>query len=123
MPLEMDLFYIVPDAPTWNRAARRQRCECCKVRAAKQGHHVVYKQELRRRNWPLYDLRDQMPLCDDCHDKHHSPNWKIPLATISDATIDFAFGLLGAFAFDYLRRRYSGDDPRLKQRLELAEAA
>ena len=123
MQLDIDPFSEVPDAAAWNRAARRQRCELCKLRAAKQGHHVVYKQELRKRHWPLYDLRDQMALCDQCHGDHHSANGKIPLSALSDRALDFAFGLLGAHAFDYLHRRYSGDDPRLKQRLELAEAA
>lgn len=121
--LEIDIFMEVPDAAAWNRAARRQRCECCKLRAAKQGHHVVYKQELRRRNWPLYDLRDMMALCDECHDEHHSPNWKLPLTALSDENLRFAFGLLGAHAFDYLRRRYGGDDPRLNEQLALEEAA
>lgn len=94
-------------------------CEACRLRRAVDPHHVVLEQELIRRGIdPDADLRCGMALCRECHDRHHSGGpGKIALRTLRDDSLDFAFEVLGPYAYDHLRRRYGGDDPRLESRL------
>jgi hypothetical protein len=54
-----------------------------------------------------------MTLCQSHHRRHHLRTDVISLALLSDAAIEFAGELLGPAAYDYLRRRYGGDDPRV----------
>lgn len=106
----------------FRRAGRGIRCRLCVVKRSAQSHHVVYEQELARRGLVLWDLRNQMPLCADCHEKHHKRGRPIPLIFLTDDNIEYAFEALGAFAYDYLRQRYAGDDDRLEQALEACTA-
>ena len=94
-------------------------CEACRLRTAVDPHHVILEQELVRRGLdPDADLRCGMALCRDCHDAHHAGGaGQIPIRRLRDETLDFAFEVLGPYAYDYLRRRYGGDDPRLESRL------
>lgn len=113
------------------------RCEAagCMARGVHR-HHVVYEQHLRRewdgnadvrKLWPRYamlknDPRNLMDLCVGCHlgrFGHH----RLSVKELSEDALDFAFELLGPKAYDYLRRRYAGDDPRLETRLDAAEEA
>lgn len=89
-------------------------CVICKSKRV-VSHHTVYEQEVRRRDRSLiWDVRNRTPICGRDHMRHHDDSpWKIPLAKLPDAAIEFAIDLLGPFAYDYLRRHYSGDDPRL----------
>lgn len=104
----------------FREAAMAQRvCRGCGRTDRWAAHHVVYAQEVRRRGGNEWDGRNAMRLCDRCHGKHHGPQ-RIALGRLSEANLDFAFELLGPFAYDYLRRRYTGDDPRLEDRLARA---
>lgn len=109
----------------------------CLARAIHR-HHVVYEQELRRRwdsdpavreRWPRYQLlkgdpRNLVDICFNHHtgrEGHHSGGEKaILLERLPDEAIEFAFDLLGGYAYDYLKRRYRGDDPRLESHLAAA---
>jgi hypothetical protein len=113
----------------------------CGQRAV-QLHHVVYRQELRRicrederrsgsgmRYRPLRlsevraDERNLVPVCAACHERHHRRGVPLRLHMLPDSVFEFAVELMGAgAAFEYLRRRYAGRDPRLDALLE-AEAA
>lgn len=85
-------------------------------------HHVVYKQEVRRRKGDVSDPRDALRLCNSCHPAHHHRSRPVPLAALRDENYEFAFELMGVAAFDYLRRRYAGGDPRLHEWLRKAAA-
>lgn len=49
----------------------------------------------------------------DCHLAHHGRSRVLPLERLPDSVFAFAVELLGPAAFDYLRRRYGGEDVRL----------
>lgn len=78
-------------------------------------HHVVYRQEVRRQSGDEWDPDNALSLCHGCHSSHHKRGTRIvPLAALRDTNYEFAEHLLGAdYAYEYLRRRYAGDDPRL----------
>jgi hypothetical protein len=114
----------------------------CSARATAR-HHVVYKQELKRRwvsdirQWiddpavvrvpwrklrDLYDdERNLVPVCNRCHARTHSGVARLPLWVLPDSVYEFALELLGPGpAYEWLRRRYDGGDPRLDALLEAA---
>lgn len=82
-------------------------------------HHVVYEQKVRRVGGDPYDGRNALLVCISCHMSHHRRGRRvIPLVALRDENYEFAVELLGAAAFDYLRRRYVGEDPRLQAVLD-----
>lgn len=100
------------------RGCRHPRC-----RAAEHGmhqHHVVYRQELVRVNGDVWDPDNALQLCHGCHSSHHRRGMRIvPLSALRDENYAFAVIALGAGpGYEYLRRRYSGEDPRLAAILE-----
>ena len=44
---------------------------------------------------------------------HHNGTRRFSLALLPDVAYEFAGELMGPAAYDYLRRRYDGEDPRL----------
>lgn len=78
-------------------------------------HHVVYRQHVRREGGDEWDPRNALPLCDSCHSRHHRRSRVIALSVLPASALEFASELLGAYAFDYLRRYYGGKDPRLER--------
>lgn len=101
----------------FREAARKQRCcqMCGKAGQDWHPHHVVYAQHLRRAGQPIYDTRNAMRLCVECHASHHNRSKVIPLVKLTLAHIEYAFQTLGASAFSYLGQRYGGEDPRLEE--------
>lgn len=95
------------------RICRRQGCRSTEFGG---GHHVVYQQELRHvgRADALWDKRNALRLCPTCHANAHNLH-HIDLTQLTDANYEFAFEVLGARAYDYLRQKYDGDDPRLEE--------
>lgn len=87
------------------------------TRRAVHLHHVVYKQEVGRRGGDTDAAANYLPLCFQCHGDHHGGNDKLPLRVLPDEAIEWAFDLLGAYAYDYLRRKYTGWDARLDDEL------
>jgi hypothetical protein len=60
------------------------------------------------------DERNMIPLCDPCHDRHHSRQEPLPLSVLPDSVYEFAAEVLGLdAAWSYLSRRYEGADARL----------
>lgn len=99
------------------------RCVCgCDGPVLPYSHHVVYQQELR---WVakrlrvaarglLDDPRNLVPITFDCHGRHHSGARRFELARLPDSVFEFAAEVLGVGpGYEYLRRRYAGEDPRL----------
>lgn len=102
---------------------------CCCDRPAVQLHHVCYRQTLRREwtptaQWPTLrvltdDPRNLVPVAHDCHGAHHNRSRPLMLNVLPDEAFVFARELLGAGpAFEYLRRRYAGEDQRLDDLLD-----
>lgn len=98
-------------------------CICCGRRAV-QNHHVTFRQQLRRLRVDAGAPESCVPVCLHCHARHHDGTpWKIPLAVIPDDRIQFALAAMGPACYDYLLRRYLGDDPRLESLISEAEGA
>lgn len=105
---------------TFRREHKRTKCRRCMFKKAAQSHHVVYAQEVVRRGADVWDLRNCMPLCQRCHEQHHTRTSPVPLLMLSDANIAFAFEILGEYAKAYLEARYAGSDERLDLAMEEA---
>lgn len=92
-------------------AARAQRCcqnpDCRRPMAHPwDPHHVIYEQELERRGAPLFDVRNVLRLCRDCHFRHHQGAAPIPKTVLTSVNLAYATEILGDFAMDYINRRY-----------------
>jgi hypothetical protein len=107
------------------RAASQGRCAGCGGEGRWHPHHAgVEKQELKRRGIPLWDPDNALRLCVICHWRHHyEPGFRLPLSVLREENIRFAFGVLDAGAYDYLSRRYRGQDSRIERALALARPA
>ncbi len=86
-------------------------------------HHVVEKQWLRINHGPKWDPRNALLLRTDVHELHTSKMRKVPLRCLLDVNIEFAFEMMGAAAYGYLSRHYSGPDERLEDALRACEGA
>lgn len=95
------------------------KCIAC-PRPATELHHVLRKQDLRRaarsRRNPdaapfsvlAADQRNLIPLCDPCHDRHHSVQAPLPASVLPIAAVAFVHTVLGdGPARNYLERRYA----------------
>lgn len=78
----------------WAKGARVKPCaRCGRKRGPVRGHHIIYQQELKRIAHDLglsyerlrWDDRNRMPLCDPCHERHHSAMSRIPMAVVREA--------------------------------------
>ena len=110
-----------PVKQVFHEEAKKQRIcgrEGCRCTWPWHPHHVVYRQELEKLGITdiavLWDKRNCLRLCPECHANHHGL-YPIKLTSLRDANYEFAFEKLGARAFDYLRQKYDGDDPRLEE--------
>lgn len=96
-------------------------CVCGCGRRDGHDHHVVYRQELkhhatREQSFRRLetDRRNMVRVAFDCHGAHHMGARRLRLSVLPDPVFEFAGELLGAgAAYEYLRRRYAGDDSRL----------
>lgn len=96
----------------FREAARAQRC--CQVPGCErpathewQAHHVVYEQELRKLARPIFDTRNALRVCADCHRRHHNRIAPIPLAVLDERHFEYAEEVLGERFMDYLKRHYA----------------
>lgn len=108
----------------WAAARAQRACAGCGViTGGWDAHHVVERQELKRRHEPQFDARNALRLCNErapgenCHGAHTSAMRRVKLTDLRVENLDYAFEILGPFAHDYLARRYAGEDSRLKSRL------
>lgn len=109
------------------------QCFCGCGQRAVQRHHAVYEAELRRlyrtwkkagdtRGWTLTrltrDPRVLLPVARSCHDEHHARIRPLPAACLPDGVFEFAREIMTpGQAYEFISRRYSGDDPRLDELL------
>lgn len=93
-------------------------CICGCGQPAIQLHHVVYQQAIRRAGGDVKDTRNLVPVSFACHGAHHNRQRPIALNVLPDSVYRYARELLGdGVAYEYLRRYYGGDDPRLDELL------
>lgn len=99
----------------------QRSCQGCDSFGPFESHHVTEKRKLKQvgRLDLLWDTRNAMRLCPDCHNRHTNRAAPIPLSKLTDEHFEFAFYALGAAAHTYLGQSYSGNDDRLE--LYLAE--
>jgi hypothetical protein len=86
-------------------------------------HHVVYEQHVRKEGGRLFDLRNGLPLCYDCHVAHHRGGEnRLNTRLLFDGHIEFAVELLGPDrAYNYFHRYYHCDeDARVEALLQVA---
>lgn len=93
-------------------------CQRCGKKKVQHQHHVVYKQHVRDNGGDINDPDNALGCCYDCHAGHHQPGLdddkRLKLTELRDENYQFATSLLGSGrAYEYLRRRYAGEDPRL----------
>lgn len=69
-------------------------------------HHCVEAQELRKRDLPVYDRRNALALCSDCHERHTNASSRVPFRKLSAVNVAYAYEVLGPFAGDYLAKKY-----------------
>ena len=95
-------------------------CQGCGKTGNYESHHVVERSELRRvgRLDLLWDPRNCMRLCSDCHHRHTVRVEPILLLRLLDMHFEFAFEALGFRAVSYLGRMYAGADKRLQRHQE-----
>lgn len=107
----------------FRRTAQLQRCcqMCDRIGKDWHPHHVVYAQHLKLAGAPIYDTRNAMRLCVECHASHHNRSKVIPLAKLTADHIAYAFEKLGLSAHYYLLQRYDGPDQRVDEALAQAE--
>jgi hypothetical protein len=102
--------------PRWYSTMRDycQSPSCLGARGCLAQHHICYAQTVGREDGDLFDPRNGMTLCTSCHLKHHNRHAVLPLTALPSPAFEYAAELLGPEkAYNYLQRRYAGDDPRL----------
>lgn len=89
-------------------------CRACGKGSGVQHHHVIFRQHVERVGGDYWHPDDALALCVQCH-LGAAHTFRLPLTVLRDENYRFARDLLGPErAYEYLRRRYIGDDPRLR---------
>lgn len=110
----------------FHEEAWKQRvCAMCSKGGEFQTHHVVEKQKLRiiGRLDLVWDTRNALRMCDDCHGRHTVGSHRIDLDRLTDANYEFAWFVLGMEAADYLRRIYNGKCERWNRLMDKCNLA
>lgn len=86
-------------------------CASCGRAWAIHGHHVVRAQDVRKFGGDVWDLRNRMSVCTECHLNHHHGSYRQRL-TSTILTFDnllFMRELLGDQASEYIAKHYRRD--------------
>ncbi len=90
-----------------------QNPACANGKGRLHVHHCVYAQAVVREGGDKWDPRNRLLLCSFCHLSHHKGGTPLPIAVLPDSVFEFGAELLGPeAAFEYIKRRYAGNDPR-----------
>lgn len=74
----------------WARVARGQACVVCRGTRNVQGHHVVPKHAVKKKGGEVWDARNGMAACEECHARHTNAFRRIPRYLVSSAAWSFA---------------------------------
>lgn len=110
--------YDLDKSAAWHKEVvgpplKKKPCVVCGSRINIEGHHVIAKQEIKRiarsGRWEfdreqdaLWDVRNGIPLCDVCHQRHETAFKRVPRNVLPSAALDFA----GEMGVDHLIERY-----------------
>lgn len=102
----------------------RPLCFCgCGARAVHR-HHAITRAEIKRWGGLIDDPRVLVDAGHTCHFNHHAASKPYRLASLPDSVYAFASELMGPGpSYEWLKRHYSGDDPRLDALLKAWEQA
>lgn len=111
-----------PDRAAWD-ASLGKVCEFpgCEARDGLKNHHVIHQQHVRGAKGDEWDPLNAFTICRSHHRAHHDRRNVIPLTALGNSVFVFAVELWGCGkTYAYLRRYYSGSDPRMDMLLEHA---
>jgi hypothetical protein len=109
---------IISNPASFRAEAQFQRvCAYCEKADSFQSHHVVPKQDLRRRGLPLYDTRGALRLCegldtDKCHMRIEKGIYVLETAKLLQVNICYVWETLDMAGQNLLERNYTGVDRR-----------
>lgn len=121
---------VIDDAKAFHEEARYQGfCAGCAYYARSQisklweAHHVLEKKHCKTSGAPLNSPDNALRVCAKsmhaCHERHTTHQELLPVGCLRDENIAFIVESLGPGpAYNYLRRYYSGSDPRVDALLE-----
>lgn len=99
----------------WEAARDQRVCAVTHTAGPWDAHHVIEKQELRRRGVDVWDPRNALRVIKPVHERHTLAVKRIPLRCLTDENLRFAFEVMGLAAHPYLHRLYWGEDERVEQ--------
>lgn len=109
-PLEISEVPVIHPRALWDEG----EIYCVLCGAPAQRHHAIYARHVVEVGGEVWDVRNRVGLCLPDHVAHHSGARPLPLTLLPNAVFAFARATLGAGrAYEYLLRRYHGEDPRL----------
>lgn len=109
---------IISNPASFHAEAQFQRvCAYCGKPGSFQAHHVVPKQDLRRRGKPLHDTRCALRLCeglntDKCHMRIEKGIYVLETAKLKQVNICYVWETLGVAGYNMLDRDYTGAERR-----------
>lgn len=106
---------------------KKNPCVVCGSRTNIEGHHVIAKQEIKRvarsGRWEfdreqdaLWDVRNGIPLCDRCHQRHETAFKRVPRHLIPPAAVAFADELGVGYLIDRYYPEVKRNSPSLRIR-------
>lgn len=98
----------------YQEGRRQKRCRNCSSTGPWERHHVVEAQEVKRLGLPRWNTMNVLRLCSECHQRHTQHVALVPLENLRNVNYQYAFMHMGSRAYNYMRRHYSGEDPRLE---------
>lgn len=100
----------------WASVVGTRSCAVCGERNRVEGHHILPKRDIKQ--WALseglttadaqkylWDERNGLPLCVDCHQRHETAFQRVPRRLLPDSAFEFAKEM----DLDYLLDRYYPD--------------
>jgi len=88
-------------------AQKQERCASCGTRGPWDAHHALYEQHLRKEGFPLFDPRNALRLCRDCHANHHAGARRIKTASLTTENLAYMVEVLGPDRAElYIARQY-----------------
>jgi 5-methylcytosine-specific restriction endonuclease McrA len=66
-----------------------KHCRICLTGYAIEAHHIVPRSKFGKRNPHVHHADNLMPLCHDCHQRHHTTPRRVPRSRLTLAEVVF----------------------------------